>query len=276
MAEDFNPFEEEKKPAQKGKIVLVVGLVAFLVCAAVAVAWYALSPKQELDQVTGCPMEKGSIAPVSHTVVLVDETDPLTAIQADFFEAQMEQTVREMPAGGLLSVYTITEDPAESRKPLIEVCKPRDGSDANALTENERKMQKRFKKSFAEPVRQLVDELAAARSPGEASPIMEAIQFVSVNSFKKRDVQGERRLILFSDMLQNTKAFSLYESSPSIERFKKSDYAAQTKTYLPGVDVSLYYFATRPELQGYPNVDFWKAYFKGAQARVDTVVPVGK
>lgn len=276
MSQDFDPFRKNQQTNERGKIIGLVVMAVFALGIFGAIIGSACSPKPQFDKVTGCPMEKGVIAPKGHTVVLVDETDSLTPIQADFFSAQMEQMVGEMKPGELLSVYAITGDPAESRKPRIEVCKLRDGSDASRLTENEKKMRKQFDIHFKAPVEALVDTLTQKRASGAASPIMEAIQFVSVNSFKKRNVKGDRRLIIFSDMLQNTKAYSFYDAKPSIERFKQSAYAAQTKTYLPGVEVSLYYFATRPELQTNDNVEFWKAYFKNAGARLDTVIPVGK
>ena len=276
MNEENDPFESVDDSQSNNKTFAIVTLF-IIICILIGIAAYFYFSHKTVDSKFGCPLVNGEPTPVGHTIVLVDETDPLSPIQADFFKVQMEQVVRkQMKAGELLSLYSISGDPNTNRRPLIEVCKPRDGSDANRLNENEKLIKKRFYERFAKPINQLIEKLTNKKEPEKISPIMETIQFASVNSLRKWNVRGERRLLVFSDMLQNTEGFSLYRGTPSFTVFEGSPYASETKAYLPNVEVQLYYFVNEPKLQTKSNLAFWEQYFLKDGATVDSVIPVGK
>ncbi|MDL2060126.1 hypothetical protein MUN46_009285 [Mesosutterella sp. AGMB02718] len=276
MSNENDPFESIDDNQSNNKTFAIV-LLLTITCILVVAAVYLYFSHKTVDSTFGCPVVNGEPTPVGHTIVLVDETDPLSPIQADFFKVQMEQLVRkQMKDGELLSLYSISGDPNSNRRPLIEVCKPRDGSDANPLNENEKLMKKRFYEKFAKPIDKLIEKLTSKKEPEKISPIMETIQFASVNSLRKWNVRGERKLLIFSDMLQNTEGFSLYRGTPSFTAFEGSPYASETKAYLPNVGVQLYYFVNDPRLQTKSNLAFWEQYFLKDGATVDSVIPVGK
>jgi hypothetical protein len=77
----------------------------------------------------------------------------------------------------------------------------RDGSD---LTENRRKIQRQFAERFTKP---LDAALAGTPAKSDSSPISEAVSDLSASEFLGAPTN---RLIIFSDMLQNSDNASLY------------------------------------------------------------------
>lgn len=181
-----------------------------------------------------------------------------------------------MVSGELLSVYILDSEITKKRKPIFEMCKMRDGSDANDWTENQKLMARRFKKQFQGPLMSRLDATLTRSTSSESSPIFETLQTIAVNAFDKYNIDGERRMLVFSDMLHHTPEYSMFTVKRSFETFKKSDYYAQIKTFLPDTAVRLYVLNTYPKYQKQELMDFWKSYFKSASAYVEQVSPVGR
>lgn len=225
----------------------------------------------------GCPIANGISTPVAQTVVLVDETDILSTNQSDYLRIKLASYVKkEMRTGELLSIYFLGDDFNTHTKPIFEMCKVRDGSDADALTENERLIKRRFRKNFQEPLHEKMNMLFEKKTASNQSPILEMIQSIALNSFMKWDVQGDRKLMIFSDMLHHTKDFSLYTQNPSFESFKRSDYAAGVASSMPGVEVEIYYFNNTPQFQKNSLTEFWRDFFRNRGALVSQVQTIGK
>ena len=251
--------------------------VIFVVC----VGGYVLysnffKPVTQYDEF-GCPIRNGISSPIAQTVVLVDETDVLSTNQSDYLRIKLTSYVKkEMLTGELLSIYFLGDDLNTHTKPIFEMCKVRDGSDADALTENERLIKRRFRKNFQEPLHEKMNMLLEKKTASNQSPILEMIQSIALNSFMKWDVQGDRKLMIFSDMLHHTKEFSLYTQNPSFESFKRSDYAAGVASSMPGVEVEIYYFNNTPQFQKNSLTEFWRDFFRNRGALVSQVQTIGK
>jgi hypothetical protein len=271
--------EELDSKAEDKKAWMLTGFISIvLLCVIGGLVWYfVLDEKPSYDKVTGCPLVDGQVRPNAQTVIVIDTTDPLTDIQTDEVRIAINNLVtRSLNNGDLLSIYGVREDKHASRRPLFEACKIRDGSDANALTENERKLKKRFNSFFKEPLHKVLDETTSLKETAKTSPILEVLQSVSVNSIQKWNVEGDRKLVIFSDMLHNTPEWTLYQRKPSFDQFNKTSYAAQVKAPLMGVDVSLYVLMNNPKFQTQRNLGFWREYFKNSGALMESVIPVGK
>lgn len=252
-------------------------LVVFLVVSIYLVYANFIKEVPSFDPVTGCPLVSDEVQPVAHTVVVIDKTDVLSDIQRETIQYDLANLVKhDLQVGEMLSIYSIGEDLNKSRKPIFEMCKCRDGSDASKWTENERLMRKKFKENFKGPLNKMFSEMMTMSEPAKQSPIMEVIQSVSVNTFKRWNADVDKRVIIYSDMLQHTPEFSLYRTSQEFERFRRSSYAAGLKTQLMGTDIYLKVLTTRPEFQKNKNIDFWRAYFKNTGAQIQEVMPVGR
>lgn len=268
---------QREKQEKTKNIVLIVVLLIVIAAIGSAFAFFFFQEKTQYDKLTGCPLNStGEIAPRGHTVVLIDETDQLTVQQKDFMQTYLRNFIKkDLNAGELLSIYALGTDIKNNRKPLFEMCKMRDGSDADALTENEKLMARQFKKKFEAPLAKKFDELMEPHPAAKQSPIFEMIQAIAVNSFAKHDVAGDRRLIIYSDMLHNTKGFSLYKSK-NYDQFKNSNYYSELSFRLPDTEVDLYVFNTNPSLHKNNLIEFWKQFFKSKGAYINHVESTGR
>ena len=184
----------------------------------------------------------------------------------------MERGSAALRAGERLSIFLIEARAPARPAPLLSLCKPNDGSDANWLYENKTLLRRVFDKRFAQPLTALVDGL---REPAQApaSPILETIRAVSLlPSF--REASGRRKLIVVSDLLENTARYSHYTTTPDYQDFRRSPYGASLLPPLRGVEVELVYLPNQraQRRQGTAHLAFWQSYFTQAGARAVQVV----
>ena len=259
------------------QVLTIIG--AAVLAIAVAAFFYYQNSKEKVvyDRATACPMVGDSIRPKAQTVVVIDETDVLTPHQRDYLKVHLKNFVNnEIEPGELLSIYILDDQIQKARRPIFEMCKMRDGSDARKFTENQRLMAKRFQQKFQGPLMNRIDETLSRQKSADSSPIFETLQTISVNSFDKYQTEGLRRLVMFSDMLHYTPQYSMFTTHHSFTSLKESDYYSQIKTFLPDTAVKLYFLSTYPQYQKQELVEFWKKYFKDTSAFVDEVIPVGR
>jgi hypothetical protein len=223
-----------------------------------------------LDAASMCPLG----GPTGHTVLLVDKTDPLTFTQNEAFQRLLRELItKRTPQGTLLSVFVLGDDFKAGAKPLIELCNPGDGAQANALTANPKQLRRQYEERFLTP---LLQESAAlvASTPARSSPILEMLQLVGINGFQAHEAKGPRRLVVMSDMLHNTPQFTMYRGAVAYEDFARMDYAKRSQAELPGVEVELHVLMNTPQLQTQRQLKFWEEWFAAAGARIVAVQPM--
>jgi hypothetical protein len=251
---------------------VAIGVAALLVFASAlaGVAYYLSTRDSGLDRQTLCP----KAGPRGHIVLLVDKTDPLNFSQKQAFLRLLEELVdHRVEPGYLVSVFVLGEDFREGAKPLVEVCNPGSGEGKSELTANITKLNAQFRERFREPLLKQADALIATR-PAKNSPIIEMLQLVSINGFRKHAVNGPRRLIIVSDMLHKTPQLSMYRGLPSFAAFESSEYGRKMKMDLTGVEVELHHVLNYPKLQTPKQIDFWQEFFSAAGARIVAVRPM--
>lgn len=137
------------------------------------------------------------------TAIVIDRSDDTPSQTLDEIVARTKRFVAEgAKEGELVSLFEISGASRTNLKPVFSGCVPqRDGSD---LYENRRKIQRKFVDLFATPI-----EAALAAKPvrSESSPISEAVIDLSASQFLSAPTN---RLIIFSDMLQNSENAALY------------------------------------------------------------------
>ena len=80
---------------------------------------------------------------------------------------------------------------------------------------------------------------------------MESVQSVAIKHFQstqRRDVP--RRLIVVSDLLQNSDAISFYKNEPDFQRFRGSPQARGLNPDLRGVEIELWLIQRKQRQQG--------------------------
>lgn len=173
----------------------------------------------------------------SHTVVLVDQTDPLTPEHQELLNTIIVRTQANLEVGGRLSIFAMGGEEALERPPVFTGCRPEQSSDVSWLTRNPTMVQARYEALFQTPLRKQIAEL---RKPAQAnlSPILETIKHISLLPDFGSSVE-RRRLVVISDLLQNTEGLSFYRSTPNYRTFADSWYAKSLQTDLSGIHVEL-------------------------------------
>jgi len=204
------------------------------------------------------------------TAIIIDATDDFNESQALVVKKEFENIISKSLIDERFSLYVVNEKLADN-KPLVVACNAGDGSDKSNMTANLRRLKQAWEEQFYNKIVNQIDELIGEHEADE-SPIMEFIKYVSVKTFYSSQA-AEKRLIIVSDMLHHTGAFSHYTVN---QKFFDSPYAIEVRPYLDDIEVEVLYIY-RPEyanLQTRKHVEFWEKYFSqgnGKLTRVKTI-----
>ncbi|TAL34957.1 MAG: hypothetical protein EPN98_07825 [Phenylobacterium sp.] len=226
---------EERAARERRSGLFKIAGVAVAV-AAVGVLYYSvMSGRKALDPETLCPAE-----PTSMTVLLVDVTDPLNPAQRQDFMNQLAGLKNSIPRYGQLTVAKVDATSDKLLAPVIVRCNPGTAADANSATGDPGKLQKQWEEGFSRPLDAAFEQLSKA-SGAETSPILESIQSVNLTELQKPATRDKpKRLIIVSDLLQNTAEASFYGALPTPETFLASPAFQKARTDLRGVELELW------------------------------------
>jgi hypothetical protein len=225
----------ERRRTQNLKAVRNIGIaVAFLAVVAIFYVKAMLAHKS-LDNETLCPPD-----PTSITVLLVDVTDPMNLPQRQDFLNQLDRLRSSIPRYGKLVVYKV--DPISDRllSPVITRCNPGTAKDVSDVTGNPQQVQKQWEEQFKAPLDRTFERMLGA-SGANRSPILESIQSANLKELQTQDATDKpHRLIIASDLLQNTDLISFYHGLPDAAELTSSQAFSRARTDLRDVDVELW------------------------------------
>ncbi len=179
----------------KQGIALIAGVLILLLIA--FAANYSLSGKQRPDDLN-------CVSPITRkTVVVIDRSDKTPRQTVDEVAARIRNYVSEQAQENeLISIYEVTAGATTSLSPVFQSCVPR--KDGNDLYEHRRSIQKFYENKFVKP---LSEVLTRPATTSESSPIAEVLTDLSASEAMRSQ---STRLMVFSDMLQNSRNGSLY------------------------------------------------------------------
>ncbi|MGO7955527.1 hypothetical protein [Rhizobium leguminosarum] len=256
-----------KSDSNLGTIIGGVALV--LATAAIGVGVWVLNKQAQakpvLDKATLCPLD----GPKEITAILLDVTDPISDLTATDLRNQFQEVVAAVPAGGLIQVYTLTENPSQLGL-SFHGCNPGDASTVDDWTGNPRLVKERWEKGFQKPL----NEVAARMSEGVAgkqSPILAGIQRINVQAFgaiQYKDIP--KHLVVASDMIEHTSTYSMYSDGVDYSKFQKSGAPDQFRTALNGASVRLLEFQ-RPGMKfdSLQLAEFWTKWIMSNDGKLD-------
>lgn len=176
---------------------LIIGGLALL-----SALVFVFRPAQ-LDPQTLCPVDR----PIEgHTVVIVDRTDKWTGAMGAALRGIVESAQRTTQQYQKFSIVAL--DAENSTHPLFSVCNPGQPSFWSDLYRGHRYTVRDFEQKFVGASDRVIESVSA---PAEAptSPIVEYVhRWLGGDDFNAS--VRNRRLILISDMRQNTPLYSLY------------------------------------------------------------------
>ena len=172
---------------------------------------------------------------VASTVILIDRSEEISTQTLREIEARaLNHILEHVQQNERVTVFNVSDISKRSLKPIVSLCRPQ--SSGHRGFENPEMIRKRFQERFIDPIRTAIDVL-----PGNSteSPLAQAITDISLSEYLRGTSSS---LLIFSDMLENTPAFTLYGcASPGdvISRYRDSRRGAKerpefhnTKVYL--------------------------------------------
>lgn len=159
----------------------------------------------DLDAATLCPRDR----PLEgHTVVIVDRTDRWTPAMGAALTQIVENAQRDTDRYEKFSIVSL--DAQQSVHPLFSICNPGEPTLWSDLYRGRRYTTRDFEQRFVGAADHVVEQV---REPSEAStsPIVEYVhRWLGSDDFNA--AIPKRRLILVSDMRQNSPLYSIYGS----------------------------------------------------------------
>lgn len=179
-------------------------VLAGLAVVIIAFSFYALQP-EPYDETTLCEISD-QLPP--HTAVIIDKTDEYSEQQAGLIAAIIRRTRDRLDIGERLTLFELDQFGQFDPRGEFSLCNPGRGDQVNALFRNPEQIEKRFNEKFDRPLETIVADLVV---PKEApnSPVLEALaRLGQTEAFS--DQAPQRRIVIISDMLQNSDAFTAY------------------------------------------------------------------
>ena len=244
-----------------GILIIIACVVSVLTLAGIALAagvWTTPSGASNGCQVA-TPLQ-------SHLAILIDSTDSLTSSQKSYALDRVASLANAVKQGAKVAVYVIKGEDEELIEPVFSRCSPRNPAHADPLIENLDRIQERFEQEFRKPLLAAVQQ-ATSDAVASSSPILESIQAVSeLREFST--IVPERRLLIISDMLQNTRGCSHYQGDDYQESIACTRYASTVVANLSMVEVEIICLRRiqARALQTPSHTDFWEEYFDASGA----------
>lgn len=262
-----------KKRRQQRKTVAAVIFMAIGITIVSSMIWLRMSATStKLDADTLCP-EDGANA---FTVLLIDGTDSFSPIQRADIERNLQAFANSIDVGERLTVFAPTEmTEAVFLQPVFEKCNPGTDAEVSGFTQNPKQIQLRYEKGFRD---QLIETLRSGLSTTEksTSPIMAMIQAAAITGYPV-GAGFPKRLVIVSDMLENTADYSQYTQSLDFETVKKRPFFAHLSVNLDGAEVEILYVtrAGAEVLQTRRHILYWEEYFRFLNGDLVQVTKVG-
>ncbi|WP_460146737.1 hypothetical protein [Pseudomonas sp. S2_A02] len=257
------------RAAQKKKSRELIAAIVTGVIVVAVISWFVWAYTERdiaPDKTTLCPAS----GPLGHYVILVDNTDPYRLIQREVFLQKIKTlATSKIPEGYLVSIYLLGADFTQNVRPVFERCNPGLGTDKTEFNSNAQRIKKRYQSGYIDPLLTMADSLLLKESSAQ-SPIFEMLKLVGVG-FERSNVQGPRTLIMFSDMIPNTKELMMYKGIPDFTVFNTTAYGQISRSDLKNVRVEIEMLKNKPEIQTGKLRLFWESYFDNSGATLASV-----
>ncbi|KCZ82561.1 hypothetical protein HJA_17607 [Hyphomonas jannaschiana VP2] len=190
----------------------------------------------------------------AHTVVLIDQSDPFDQTDVDWAWQLIFDEAQALRKNGRLTVIGINEEDPDEGIQVFSRCSPGSPKSANPIFENPQFIRMDWEDKFEKFMRLEVSELMLNKQ-SPVSPLAEHIRGIQRRS-DFRDTVGNRRIVVISDLYQNSNAYSMYNSGLNRKKFKT---ALETMEFpdLEGVTVALFRVDRKRQLKGSDLIQFW-------------------
>ena len=179
-------------------------VLAGLAVAIIGFSFFAHQP-EPYDALTHCEIS-ATLPP--HTAIIIDKTDEYSEQQAGLIAAVIRRSRDRLEVGERFTLFELDQFGQFDPRGEFSLCNPGRGDQVNALFRNPEQIEERFNEKFNRPLETLLEDLVV---PKEApnSPVLEALaRLGQTEAFSDR--APRRRIVIVSDMLQNSDVFTAY------------------------------------------------------------------
>lgn len=198
-----------RRRRQQRQAIINFVIVALLV-GAVGYMLYRLQP---------VPYDEDSLCLVSdelppHTAIIIDKTDEYTEVESDLIARTIRRARDQLDVGERITLFELDQNGRFDPRGELTMCNPGRGDQVNPLFNNPRMMEEAYAEKFAGPMDEVLADLVEPKE-APSSPILEAVaRLAQTENFSER--VPRRRLIIVSDMLQNSDIFTIYGGGGSL------------------------------------------------------------
>ena len=250
-----------KKTAQRA----IIGGVIFAVLAVVmtVLAIQNREIKIETDPNNFCPVD-GNLR--GYSMVLLDTSDKIEDIAAKALKKEIRKIGRDLNKYGKISIFDI----ADTEKDLISLCSPIKLSECSDINQNCANLKNEFESQFESKLDEAMANVLSKQTELKSSPIIESIVNLSERTDFEKIVEN-KKLFIFSDMLQHTEGFSHIKGGAMPENGFEDikDKYNSIKANLEGTEVMIYYIKRNKyrHLQTQHHEIFWHDLFDYSGAK---------
>lgn len=259
----MNLYEAEKRHERNWSIALYLFIALIILCATALVIFYQLQPKY--DSKTFCLRPRIE----SHTSILIDKTDRYSKAQTQKIRTILITLSKKMKRGEKLTIYVVDAENIHGKDPIFDRCSPGSEENYSKLTEHKIIAEKKFNILFYNKLESLLSELLTVEEHAK-SPILEDLM-----SLEKIDDFGNsvtnRRIVLISDMLQNSDIFNIYKTDISTPTTKAQLIPPQD---FSGIEILMYVIPREKfsAQQRYMTERYWPTMLYGAKLSFESIL----
>jgi hypothetical protein len=201
--------------------------------------------------------------------IAVDATDVLSEAQRLDVMNRLETAISQAGTNWRVEIWNVAPSSGVPTISGTARCIP--PRDVSSLTANPAKAKARYSE-FADAMRkELADILGQTVSP--SSPILESIQAVGLRSFRSPELGTAHplRLLLVSDLVQNTSRVSFIGGIPRYDEFRQSKTFEAVRAPLGGASVEILFLSRQAGLSSSELVGWWQTYFSDVGASLTSV-----
>ena len=196
-------MSRRRRRRQRRLAYLNFAIVALLIAGAFA-AFELLKPRP-FDEKTLC-IVSDELPPA--TAVILDKTDEYDDRQAGLIADLIRRIRERLDVGERLTIFELDADGQFDPRGAFSLCNPGRGAQVNPLFRNPRMIEERYAALFEAPMEAVLGDLVTPKE-APSSPILEAIaRLGQTENFSDR--VPRRRIVIVSDMLQNSPLFTAY------------------------------------------------------------------
>jgi hypothetical protein len=158
----------------------------------------------------------------AHVVIVIDQSDPFASGDVQWVDRVITDVARRVPRGGRVSLMALRSDTPYDQEAVFTGCSPGSPALADPRYENPEMIRVAWETHLVNPLREHAAEiLRDTAQPQPTSPLIEAITGIRDRADFQDEVR-DRRIVILSDLVQNSADFSFFQSGVSWGAFQRS------------------------------------------------------